>query len=110
MGMNYHHFANTFGQSTETRRIMIQGIMYLEFQDFYEPCKEEFGVEIADDLMRDLVDYGWEVYLNTERMCPIEIGMAFFYMFTEFFEEGGEKFNLFDIENNFNHYIDLVRQ
>lgn len=106
--MNYWHFANTFGQSTETRRIMIQGLMYLEFQEFYEDCKEEFGTQEADMLMQNIVDFGWELYIGDDTYNPIEIGMAFYYMFNEYFE--GEKFNLFDIENNFNHYFDLVRQ
>lgn len=108
MGMNYWHFANTFGQSTETRRIMIQGLMYLEFQEFYEPCKTEFGTDLTDTLMQDIVDFGWELYMGEDTYNPIEIGMAFYYMFNDYFEEN-EKFNLFDIENNFNEYFEKVR-
>lgn len=109
MGMTYHQFAKIYGNSLHQRRLLTQGTMYMEFQDYYEPCVEAFGVEFADDLMQTIVDYGWEVYLNTERMSPIEIGMAFERMFDEYFNDN-EEFNLIDVERNFNHYIDLVRQ
>lgn len=107
MGMNYWRFAKTFGQNAEMRRIMIQGIMYLEFEEYYKHLNN-IGFEATDLLMQELVDYGWEVYLNTDRLNPTEIGIAFERMFYDYFNE--EKFDLFDIENNFNYYIDLVRQ
>ena len=109
MGMNYWRFAQAFGQNAEMRRIMIQGTIYLEFEEYYKHLNNYgFGVETTDLLMQELVDYGWEVYLNSDSLSPTEIGMAFEKMFYDYFNE--EKFDLFDIKNNFSYYIDLIRK
>jgi hypothetical protein len=108
MGMNYWHFANAFGQSLETRKIMIQGLMYLEFEEFYEPTKSTFGVDKADKLMSDMVDYAWKIYIESDDITnPILFGFAFNLAFIDFFEGNFSK-DIFDVKSYFDDYYDMA--
>jgi hypothetical protein len=103
MGMNYWHFAKIYGSSVENTKIMIQGLMYMEVQDYYEDLVDAYGVKEADDIMKTLMDYGWNAYINAfNRMNPIDYGMAFAFVLEEWLEGDFE----YDLKNDIEDYID----
>lgn len=107
--MNYWHFAKLYGTSIDTRRIMIQGLMYMEVEDYYDTLVDTFGVKEADDIMKTMMDYAWNSYLNSfNRQNPIDYGMAFAYALEEW-TEGSFKYDLKDdIEDYIDYYFDMA--
>ena len=103
MGMNYWHFSKLYGTSIETRRIMIQGLMYMEVEDYYDTLVDTFGVKEADDIMKTMMDYAWNAYLNSfNRQNHIDYGMAFAFALEEWTEGRFE----YDLKNDIEDYID----
>lgn len=109
MGMNFYHFANLYGSSTENTKVMIQGLMYLEVKDYYEELVDAIGKKKTHEFMQKAMDFCWEQYLGSfHRRNPIDYGMAVAMGLEEFLEEQLEH-PLHDIEKWFDTYFNVAR-
>jgi hypothetical protein len=103
--MNYVQFAEQYENQQE---LLIKGLMYMEIMEFADKINA-YDPKVIDMYIKE----GYDLYLNSDHISPIEIGMSIWWVFNDFTQWDGnpeeDHINLYDVEDNIVEYIDKFR-